>query len=117
MDGSGESLGYTLVRPRLDGGKNFIKCNSVGLTDAQKNYAPIEIEKLSYTWAIKDCKQYLLGCPMFTVYTDHRPLCGIERKLFPEVDNSRILRMSEKTLGYNYIVKYIPGDKNFMPDI
>ena len=45
VDGSGESLGYILVQPRLDGGKNFIKCNSVGLTDAQTNYAPIEIKK------------------------------------------------------------------------
>ena len=49
VDGSGESLGYILLQPRLDGGKNFIKCNSIGLTAAQRNYAPIEIEKLSYT--------------------------------------------------------------------
>ena len=101
VDGSGESLGYILSQPRPDGGKNVIKCNSIGLTAAQINYAPIEIEKLSYTWAIIDCKQYLLGCPRFTVFTDHIPLCGIENKLFPDVDDSRLIRMSEKTLGYN----------------
>ena len=35
VDGSGESLGYTISQPRKDGGRNIIKCNSNGLTAAQ----------------------------------------------------------------------------------
>ena len=77
-------LGYALGHIEKDNtGKDVFKivhCGSKGLTPTQQRYSTIELECLAIVWATLKCSFYLCGLPLFTVYTDHRPLHGVFQK-------------------------------------
>ena len=108
-------LGYMLLQykgevPRV------IKCGSTSLTDTQSRYATIELEMLGIQYAISSCQYYLLGCQVFHVVTDHRPLLGIFKKDLRDVTNARLQRLREKIVNYNFTVEWRPGKLHSIAD-
>ena len=51
------------------------------------------------------------------MFTDHRPLSGLERKHITDLDNVRLMRLLEHTSGYNLEVAYIKGIKMAISDV
>ena len=74
-------LGYALGHIEKDRtGKYIFKIvhsESKGLTPSQQRYSTIELECLAIVAATLKCSFYLRGLPLFTAYTDHRPLQGV----------------------------------------
>ena len=56
------------------------------------------------------------GLPTFVVKTDHRPLLGIFQKPLHLLENSRLLRMREKLVDYNFTVEWAPGKNHEIAD-
>lgn len=84
---------------------------------AESRYAPIEGEALAVVDALKKARHFVLGCTDLTVATDHKPLLKVfgDRSL-ADMDNSRLVRLKEKTLQYRFKMVYIPGVKNVAAD-
>ena len=77
---------------------------------AEGNYAPTEGELLGITYALEKTKYFTLGCPHLYVGTDHKPLLGIlNDATLDSMDNPRIIRLTEKTMGWIFQPIYIPG--------
>ena len=56
---------------------------------------------------------FVLGCKSLTIATDHKPLLGIfGNKDITKIMNPRILKLKEKTLKYDFEIKYNPGTWN-----
>ena len=79
---------------------------------AKYNYAPIEGECLGVASALRKTRYYTQGCDKLLVCTDHKPLLGVlnDRSL-ESIDNPRLLRLKEKTLGWRFKLIHIPGRK------
>jgi transposase InsO family protein len=104
-------MGYVLMQE----GK-LIQAGSRSLIDAETRYSVIELEATALAWSILACKHYLLGCPTFTVMTDHRPLVGIFSKDLTQIDNARLIRLREKVMGFNFEVQWVEGKNNAAAD-
>lgn len=77
---------------------------------AEGNYAATKGELLGITYALEKTKYFTLGCPHLYVGTDHKPLLGIlNDATLDSMDNPRIIRLKEKTMGWKFPVIYIPG--------
>ena len=80
----------------------LICCGSRFLSQAEQNYAVIELELLAVQWAIHKARMYLAGTN-FTVITDHQPLTGIlNGKNLDAMSNVRIHRIVSKMIGYQF---------------
>ena len=78
---------------------------------AEANYSPTEGELLGVVNALEKTKYFTLGCPHLFVGTDHKPLLGLLSLETPleKIDNPRLVRLKEKTLGWNFQTIYVPG--------
>ena len=47
-----------------------------------------------------------------TVFTDHAPLVGLERKNMCNIKNPRVIRLLEKIAGYRIKIEHIRGSTN-----
>ena len=95
------------------GGWRLALCGSRHLTSAEAGYAPVEGEALAVVWCLRKARLFLLGCPNLTLITDHKPLVKLfGDKELKDIVNPRLLAMKEKTLIYNFNIKYLPGKKN-----
>ncbi len=87
------------------------------LKEAKQRYATVELECLAITWGILECQQHLLGCPEpFTVVTDHRLLLGIFSKDLPSLKNTRLQRLRQKVMDYQFQVTWAPGKWHLIAD-
>ena len=109
-------LGYALGQ--LHGEKlALVSCGSCSLSDAQRNYATIELECLAIQWAVNKCAFYLRGSSRpFKVITDHRPLVGLFKKPLHECENPRLQRLREKLVAYNFSVEWEAGKNHQIAD-
>jgi len=115
-DASRLGLGYILTQENEAKELKLITCGSRFLTDAERNYAVIELECMAIQWAILKCRNYLLGVT-FKVKTDHKPLLGvINGKDLDAVNNLRLQRILSKLLGFQFTVEYVPGKLNEIAD-
>ena len=105
-------LGFALMQPTVSGPPNLIACGSRSLNPAETRYSTVELECLAIQYALKKCDFYLRGHPGFKVITDHRPLVGVFRKALDDITNSRLLRIREKTVPYNFTVEWMAGKEN-----
>ena len=71
---------------------------------------------LSRKWAVNKCNFYLRGLPTFIVPTDHRPLVGIFCKQLHELDNARLMQMTEKLTNFLFEVKWVEGKTHMIAD-
>ena len=67
--------------------------------------------------AFHKTRYYTQGCDKLLVCTDHKPLLGVlnDRSL-ESIDNPRLLRLKEKTLGSRFKIIHIHGRKLCGPD-
>ena len=104
---------------RDSAGKDVFKivhCGSKGLTPTQQRYSTIELECLAIVWAILKCSFYLRGLPIFTVYTDHRPLHGVFQKDVFDLASPRLQRLREKLAMFSFDVRWVPGKTHLIAD-
>ena len=84
---------------------------------AEQNYSPVEGEMLGVADGLYKTRYYTLGCEKLVVGVDHKPLLGLlNGKSLDQIDNSRLLRLKEKTLGWKFRIIHIPGKRNGGPD-
>ena len=84
---------------------------------AETNYSPVEGEARAVTNGLKKTRYYTLGCEKLTIGVDHKPLLGIlNDTCLEDIDNPRLRRLKEKTLGWRYSLVHIPGTKLGGPD-
>jgi hypothetical protein len=83
----------------------------------ESNYAPIEVECLGVSNALHKTRYYTQGCDKLVIGTDHKPLLWVlnDRSL-ASIDNTRLKRLKEKTLGWRFTIVHIPGLKLGGPD-
>ena len=66
---------------------------------------------------MKKCRLYLSGQPDFEVLVDHRPLVSIlDQQTLDEVENPRIQRLKERTLGYIFHTVWRKGKEHQIAD-
>ena len=109
-------IGFALIQYDQNDKLRVIECNSMGLNDAQRNYATIELECLAIQWAISKCAYYLRGMPNFKCITDHKPLVGVFKKALQDIDNLRLARMREKLVDFNFTVEWKEGKTHLIAD-
>ena len=82
------------------------------LTSAEQNYSNLEREALAIVFVVTRLKQFLLG-RRFTLQTDHKPL----KYLFapddeiPKTASARFTRWAITLMGFDYELKYTPGEQ------
>ena len=109
-------LGYALGH-YINGRFKLVSRGSKSLTPTQQRYPTIELECLAVYFAIDKCSFYLKGGTHFTEATDHKPLEGIFAKdLYDIIPNSRLQRLSEKLVEYNFTVTWVPGKSHHIAD-
>ena len=92
-------------------------CGSRFLTPAESGYVAVEGEALAVVWCLQKARLFLLGCPNLTIITDHRPLVKLlGNRSLGDITNPRLFRLKERTLQYNFQIKYLPGKKNHAAD-
>ena len=93
-------------------------CSSRFLQEAEQNYAPVEGEALAIVWCLKKARNFLLGAETFKVLTDHKPLISTFNKdrALASIENERLRKMKEKTLGFRFSIEHIEGKKNTFTD-
>ncbi|KAI8574888.1 hypothetical protein K450DRAFT_203290, partial [Umbelopsis ramanniana AG] len=79
-----------------------------------QNYSVQEIEALAIVWGIKKFRPFL-EYGHFTVFTDHSSLQWLLRT--KEEKQGRLARWASELQSYSFVVKYIPGKSNFVPDM
>ena len=91
-------------------------CGSKGLTSTQQRYSTIELECLAIVWATLKCSFYLRGLPLFTIYTDHRPLQGVFQKDIFDLASPRLQRLHQKIAMYSFQVCWVPRKTHLFAD-
>ena len=88
-----------------------VKFVSRKLTPAERHYSNIERKALAIVFVIQRLKQFLLG-RKFTLQTDHKPLKYLfaSDEEIPKTASARITRGAIALLGFDYELKYTPGE-------
>ena len=95
-------------------GWHIVLAGSRFLTNAEKNYAPVEGEALGVAWALEQTHYFTMGCDNLVVVVDHRPLVQLlGDKRLDEIHNPRLFRLKQRTLRWRFTVEYHPGRTNF----
>ena len=126
-DWSKSGVGYLLTQKYCEceeitpiccqGGWRVCMVGSRFTSAAEQNYSPVEGEMLGVADGLYKTRYYTLGCEKLVVGVDHKPLLGLlNGKPLDQIDNSRLLRLKEKTLGWKFRMIHIPGKRNGGPD-
>ena len=95
---------------------HLITCGTRFLSNAEKNYAVIELELLAIQWAVDKCWMYLAGTE-FAAKTDHQPLVGIlNGKNLDAISNRRINRIVSKLINYQFRLLWTPDKIQLIAD-
>ena len=83
------------------------------LSQAEQNYSNIEREALAIVFVVTRLKQFLLG-RRFTLQTDHKPLKYLfaTDEEIPKTASARIRRWAIALRGFDFELKYTPGEQN-----
>ena len=116
-DASRQGLGFILQQQSPTGQWVLVQAGSRFLSEAESQYAVIELEMLAVAWAANKCKAFLMGLQNFQVITDHNPLIPIlNNHRLDEIDNPRLQRLKTKLMAFNLTAKWCKGDTNRAPD-
>ena len=110
-DASDEGIGAVLLQTYAEG-ERPVAYISKKFTPAQRRWSPMEQECYAFIHALDKWHNYLSGTK-FTWETDHKALTQLHQKA---QINKRCERWRLKILEYDFIVKYVPGSTNVMPD-
>ena len=126
-DWSKKGIGYTLTQKHCDcdslipdccvGGWKIALAGSRFLHGAEERYAAIEGEALAVAWGLEQTRYFTQGCKDLLVVTDHKPLTKIfgDRTL-DEIANTRLFRLKQRTLPWQFSIKHMPGKTNDFAD-
>ena len=78
------------------------------LSDTKKNYAQIEKEALTVTWACERFQNYLLGLH-FQIETDHKPLVPLLSNKPLDQLPIRVQRFRFRMMRFDYVITHVPG--------
>lgn len=81
------------------------------LTATERNYAQIEKELLAILFACVKFDQIIVGNPMVTVKTDHKPLVNVFRKPLLSAPR-RLQHMLLNLQRYNLRIEFVTGKDN-----
>jgi hypothetical protein len=109
-------LGYALLQRELSGRPRLVQCGSCALTDAQRNYATVELEASAILWAAQKCDHYLRGMLRFLIFTDHKPLVGAFDKPLAAMANDRLQRIRERLMVYSFDLRWTAGKLHQIAD-
>ena len=110
-DASDEGIGAVLLQNYPEGDRP-VAYSSKKFTQAQRKWSPMEQECYAFICALDKWHSHLSGTK-FTWETDHKALTQLNKKA---QINKRCERWRLKILEYEFVVKYIPGPTNTMPD-
>ena len=88
---------------------------SRNLSPVELNYSNIELEALSIVFVVTRLKQFLLG-RRFTLQTDHKALkylFALDEEI-PKTASATIIRWAIALMGFDYELKYTPGEHDPM---
>jgi RNase H-like domain found in reverse transcriptase len=109
-------LGYALLQKHPEGW-HLVQAGSRFVTDAESNYAMVELEMKGVEWAVKKCHLYLAGMQNCTVVVDHQALITILNKFtLDAVENPRLQRIKERLSAYNFQTTWKKGKDHAIPD-
>ena len=126
-DFSNRGIGFFLLQQHCDCTSGIPECCPDGwkitlagsrfLSSAEKRYAPVEGEALAVAWGLEQTRYFTMGCNDLIVATDHKPLVKIfgDRTL-DEINNTRLFRLKQRTLPWNFSTIYLPGSSNLAAD-
>ena len=82
------------------------------MSQAERNYSNIEREALAIVFVVARLKQFLLG-RRFTLQTDHKPLKYLfaPDEEIPKTASARITRWATAQMGFDFELKYTPGEQ------
>ena len=82
------------------------------MTPSEQNYSIIEREALTTVFVARRLKQFLLG-RQFTPQIDYKPLKYLfaPDEEIPKTASARITRWAIALMGFDYALKYIPGEQ------
>ena len=110
-------LGFILMQKQEDDSWHIVQCGSRFLTETESRYAAVELELLGIVWAVLKCRLFLSGLPLFSIFTDHKPLIPIlNSKQLDEIENPRLQRLRMKILEYSFTASWVKGTANAAPD-
>jgi hypothetical protein len=110
-DASDSGIGAVLLQIYPEGDRP-IAYLSKKFTPAQRKWSPMEQECYAFICALQKWHNYLAGVK-FIWETDHKALTQLNKKAQL---NKRCERWRLKILEFDFMVKYIPGSINVMPD-
>ena len=114
-DISSSGLGAALEQNTPEGRKP-IALASRFLNPTEECYSVIELELLGTVWSIDYFKIYFYG-KNFTVITNHRALLSILKEhRSNKSDDSRLSRLIDRLLPYNFTIEHMPGAKMGLVD-
>ena len=67
-------------------------------------------------WATLKCSFYTRGLPLFTLYTDYRPLHGVFQKDIFDLASPRLQRLREKVAMFSFQVCWVLGKTHLIAD-
>lgn len=103
-----------ILKQIQDGEEKIIAFNSKKLPSACQSYSVSELEMSGILWNLKAFKA-LLGNKHFYVVTDHQALLGLlKSKLEPPT--TRLARLIEKLMAYNFSIGYKKGKTLIVAD-
>ena len=115
-DASGYCMGGCLMQDQvLDGieRKRVIAYVSKAFSATERKYSTIERELAALRFCLKTLRPFLYGVK-FIVRTDHQPLVYLQRM---RLVDSRLARTLEDLSDFDYVVEYMPGNKNELADL
>ena len=125
-DWSKDGVGFSLFQKHCDcslspicckEGWKLILAKSRFTTDTERRYAPIEGEALALVYALTKSRMFIVGCPRVIVACDHKPLTKIfGDKSLEKIDNTRLFALKEKSMTYDFEIKYVEGIRNKAAD-
>ena len=105
-------VGFILKQQVATSNWHMVQAGSRFLRPGETHYAMIELECLTGSWAMKQCRQFLEGLH-FDLITDHRPLVPILNDYaLDKLYNQRLLRLRLKMSRYTFTAKWVPGRLN-----
>lgn len=110
-DASKDAMGCCLMQE----GKTICFA-SRSLSEAECNYAQIEKEFLSITFACKKFHNLVYGHKI-QIFNHHQPLIGIVKKNLDKIRNNRLRRLRMSLLNYDFELHYLPGSKMYIADL
>ena len=127
-DWSRTGVGYLLLQQHCScdtnkaptcckGGWKVILAGSRFTNKTEQGYSPTEGEALAISWSLRHSRLFTQGCPKLIVATDHKPLVGVfNNRELDSIDNPRLFRLKESTLGWSFKIIHSPGRWHLGPD-